>query len=109
MRPVIDHSVLFCAVLRLPEGNLDATVTASISGGYRAATRLDPAEYPEVDLLSVVVDEEGHFLQGADVVGRLPSNERQRLEDLAAEVASEDAEGRRADALEREADFRSDR
>lgn len=36
-------------------------VTATVTGGYRAATRDEPAEYPEVEIHEVWIAEDGDY------------------------------------------------
>ena len=66
---------------------LDATATVEVSGSYSPGTHLDPPEYPDTDVLKVVVDE-----TGAEVpVESLSKRERERVEDWACDRADSDA------------------
>ena len=78
---------------------VDATVTATLSGRYRADTRLDPGETPEVDELTVIID-----ATEEDITDRLGSLDRERLEETAMERASEDDAEAKEDAAERRAE-----
>jgi len=76
------------------------TVKCSVSGGARA-TRLDPAEDPEVEIDSITPDPGAPALTEDD----LDPSEVEKIELAAVEAAEQS----RLDAIEREADCRGDR
>jgi Holliday junction resolvase len=79
------------------------TVTATISGRHVAATRLDPQEWPEVDIVAVIQDD-----TGADVTEDLTSEEQADLQAMAEEEAEQEAIGAQADEDDRRHDAARD-
>lgn len=63
---------------------IEVTVTGSVSGKYRPATRWDPAEYGEVEI-ECAVDNEGNEIE-------LTDSERAEAEEKLAEDAREEQE-----------------
>ena len=64
---------------------LEVTVTGSVSGRYRPATRWDPAEYGEVEI-EYTVDQHGNSIE-------LTDSERNEAEEALAEASREEDEG----------------
>lgn len=96
----------FTTTIRCPCCNetVDATVTATISGGYRRATRLDPEETPEAEIDSVRVGEN----QDRDVADDLRESVLDELKNEAVQEAAEDWAAAKADAEERRAEAARD-
>lgn len=82
---------------------VDVTVDANVSGRYRRATRLDPEEYPEVDIVAV------YTTKGLDVVDQLSESELEAIRETVLEQAEDDAAGRKADADDRKYEEMRDR
>lgn len=96
----------FTTNIRCPccDETVEATVIATISGGYRRATRLDPEETPEAEIDSVCVGEN----QDRDVTDGLRESVLDELKDEAVQEAAEDWAAAKADAEERRAEAARD-
>ena len=82
---------------------VDAAVTAEVTGRYRGATRLDPAEEPEVDSFTVTIE-----ATGTDVSETISSSDEESIKEKAVESAGEDEAAAREDAAERRAEAMRD-
>ena len=79
---------------------VDAEIDANVTGRYRGATRLDPAEYPDVDIVAVRI-----AATGKDITDQIDTDS---LKEDVEEQAGENEAAAREDAAERRAEERRD-